>query len=101
MPPPDPQQVRQQVILAMVTDLRQRLAGLPSARCDIQLDVDSREGSVDCDTHEDSAQVWAVLQGLLRPGRASPDGMGTLCLSLGAGQTLVQTCRVDTNRTTP
>lgn len=101
MPPPDPMQVRQQAWLALTTDLRQRLEGLPHATCDIQLDADSREGEVQCASPEDTAQVWAVLQGLLRPGSAPPVSASALCLHLGSGQTLMQTCPTDTNRTAP
>lgn len=101
MPPPDPMQLRQQAWLALTTDLRQRLEGLPHVTCDIQFDADSREGEVQCASPEDTAQVWALLQGLLRPGSARPIGASALCLHLGSGQTLMQTCPTDTNRTAP
>lgn len=101
MPPPDPMQLRQQAWLALTTDLRQRLEGLPHATCDINLDADSREGEVQCASPEDTAQAWALLQGLLRPGSARPVGASALCLRLSSGQTLVQTCPTDTNRTAP
>jgi len=100
-PPPDPMQLRQQAWLALTTDLRHRLEGLPQATCDIQLDADSREGEVQCSSAEDTAQIWAVLQGLLRPGSVRPGGASALCLHLGSGQTLMQTCPTDTNRTAP
>lgn len=101
MPPPDPMQLRQQAWLALTTDLRQRLEGLPQATCDLQFDADSREGEVRCGSPDDTAQVWALLQGLLRPGSAPPAGISALCLHLGEGRTLVQTCPTDTNRTAP
>lgn len=111
MPPPDPEQMRQQAMAALASDLMQRLDAFRAVRmsqgqtlrCDVRVQADSREALLACDSAEDDALLWGVLRGLLRQAtNDTPDVAASLCIQVNATQTLMQTCQnSSTNGTAP
>ncbi|MES2091090.1 MAG: hypothetical protein V4532_14080 [Pseudomonadota bacterium] len=105
MPPQQPEQSRQQALLAWKTQFQYRLDGWRNAKlridamfdCEFRLDYDQGRGSVTCLDVQDTAQISSLMQGLLRPLTKEEEQMITNCLRLSPSQLIEQSCASSTH----
>lgn len=106
MPAPTPDQARQQAVLALKTQLEQRLQAWRSARltteaasdCAFRIDYEQGVGNVTCIDRRDTAQLGALIQGLLRPLSTAHANTNLTCLRLTDTQLFEQACQKEDGR---
>ncbi len=104
MQSPPPEQARQQALWALRSEFQQRLESWRTAKhthnlafdCEFRVDYDQGQGSVVCQDEQDTAQLWSLMQGLLRPLPTENAPVTMTCLRLTPTQLAEQTCSTST-----